>query len=85
MWVLMMEIVPCKSVAEHLGLRIHQRGTFREWEIPEGTNLIVVVSFGLFVPRRILNSAKYGGLNVHPSLLPQYVNPTSSYWAGLME
>jgi methionyl-tRNA formyltransferase len=28
------------------------------------------VSFGLFVPPRILQSAKYGGLNVHPSLLP---------------
>jgi methionyl-tRNA formyltransferase len=28
------------------------------------------VSFGLLVPRRILDQAKYGGLNVHPSLLP---------------
>ncbi|KAH2919515.1 hypothetical protein KXW73_002609 [Aspergillus fumigatus] len=35
-------------------------------------NLIVAVSFGLFVPPRILNAAKYGGLNVHPSLLPEY-------------
>lgn len=34
-------------------------------------NLIIAVSFGLKVPRRILNNAIYGGLNVHPSLLPQ--------------
>lgn len=27
------EIVPCKSVAEHLGLRIHQRETFRGWKV----------------------------------------------------
>ncbi|KAL7917543.1 Formyltransferase [Trichoderma austrokoningii] len=67
--------VPCKSAAEYLGLRIHQRETFRGWSIPEGTNLIVVVSFGLFVPPRILNSAKYGGLNVHPSLLPHLRGP----------
>jgi methionyl-tRNA formyltransferase len=41
---------------------------------PEGEaiNLIVAVSFGLFIPPRILKSAEYGGLNVHPSLLPKY-------------
>ncbi|OPB37103.1 hypothetical protein A0O28_0040150 [Trichoderma guizhouense] len=73
--------VPCKSVAEHLGLRIHQRETFRGWKTPEGTNLIVVVSFGLFVPPRILNSAKYGGLNVHPSLLPHLRGPAPIHHA----
>jgi methionyl-tRNA formyltransferase len=36
----------------------------------EAINLIIAVSFGLFVPPRILRSAEYGGLNVHPSLLP---------------
>lgn len=36
-----------------------------------------MVSFGLFVPSRILNSAKYGGLNVHPSFLPEYVYGTT--------
>ncbi|TFB04174.1 Methionyl-tRNA formyltransferase [Trichoderma ghanense] len=73
--------VPCKSVAEHLGLRIHQRETFRGWSMPEGTNLIVVVSFGLFVPPRILKSAKYGGLNVHPSLLPHLRGPAPIHHA----
>ncbi|POR37599.1 Methionyl-tRNA formyltransferase, mitochondrial [Tolypocladium paradoxum] len=73
--------VPCKAVAEELGLRVHQRDTFRRWELPEGTNLIVVVSFGLFVPPRILSSAKYGGLNVHPSLLPEPLDlrPVANY------
>lgn len=40
-------------------------------QLPEATNLVIAVSFGLFVPPRILRSAKYGGLNVHPSLLPE--------------
>ena len=31
---------------------------------------MVAVSFGLFVPPRILSAAKYRGLNVHPSMLP---------------
>ncbi|KAI4107733.1 MAG: hypothetical protein L6R37_001418 [Teloschistes peruensis] len=35
-------------------------------------NLIVAVSFGLLIPSRIVLHAKYGGLNVHPSLLPEY-------------
>ncbi len=45
--------------------------------MPEGINLVVAVSFGLFVPPRILRGAKYGGLNVHPSWLPECVlNPS---------
>ncbi|KND89753.1 Methionyl-tRNA formyltransferase, mitochondrial [Tolypocladium ophioglossoides CBS 100239] len=75
--------VPCKAVAEELGLRVHQRDTFRRWELPEGTNLIIVVSFGLFVPPRILSSAKYGGLNVHPSLLPDLRGPAPIHHAML--
>jgi methionyl-tRNA formyltransferase len=33
-------------------------------------DLIIAVSFGLFVPSRLLDAAKYGGINIHPSLLP---------------
>ena len=42
---------------------------------PEGLpiNLVIAVSFGLFIPSRILGTAKYRGLNVHPSMLPEYV------------
>lgn len=28
------------------------------------------MSFGLLIPARVINDAKYGGLNLHPSLLP---------------
>ena len=40
---------------------------------PDGDpiNLIIAVSFGLFVPPRLIHASKYGGLNVHPSLLPE--------------
>ncbi|QPC77565.1 hypothetical protein HYE68_008317 [Fusarium pseudograminearum] len=75
--------VPCKLLAEELGLRIHQQGTFRGWDLPEGTNLVIAVSFGLFVPPRILGSAKYGGLNVHPSLLPDLRGPAPIHHAIL--
>ncbi|KAK2592677.1 Methionyl-tRNA formyltransferase [Conoideocrella luteorostrata] len=75
--------VPCKTVAEELGLPIHQRDTFRNWNLPNGTNLVVVVSFGLFVPPRILSCAKYGGINVHPSLLPDLRGPAPIHHALL--
>lgn len=35
----------------------------------------MTVSFGLLVPSRILKSATYGGLNIHPSLLPDLRGP----------
>ncbi|KAF4345441.1 methionyl-tRNA formyltransferase [Fusarium beomiforme] len=75
--------VPCKLLAEDLGLRIHQRETFTRWNLPEGINLVIAVSFGLFVPPRILKSAKYGGLNVHPSLLPDLRGPAPIHHAIL--
>ncbi|KOS20109.1 Methionyl-tRNA formyltransferase [Escovopsis weberi] len=63
--------VPCKAVAQELGLTIHQRETFRNWDLPENINLIVVVSFGLFVPPRILRAAKSlrGPAPIHHALL----------------
>ncbi|KAI9773920.1 MAG: Methionyl-tRNA formyltransferase [Geoglossum simile] len=71
--------VPIKTVAENLALPVHEIDTFTRWTPPlrdsEAINLIVAVSFGLFVPPRLLNAAKYGGLNIHPSLLPDFRGP----------
>lgn len=66
--------VPIKSVALGAGLPVHEISTFTGWQPPnrdgEAMNLVIAVSFGLLVPPRILNGATYGGLNLHPSLLP---------------
>ncbi|KAK6333319.1 Methionyl-tRNA formyltransferase [Orbilia javanica] len=45
---------------------------FNDWKPPHAVDLIVAVSFGLFIPSRILEYARFGGLNVHPSFLPKY-------------
>ncbi|KAL8909729.1 MAG: hypothetical protein Q9207_000038 [Kuettlingeria erythrocarpa] len=72
-----MSQVPIAPVARNLGLPLHQIDTFTKWTPPTPSqgpfNLIVAVSFGLLVPPRILSVARYGGLNVHPSLLPEYI------------
>ncbi|KAK4104559.1 Formyltransferase [Parathielavia hyrcaniae] len=71
--------VPARKLAAELQLPIHVRDTFTGWDLPKPNgdpiNLIIAVSFGLFVPPRLLNATKYGGLNVHPSLLPDLRGP----------
>lgn len=51
---------------------------------PNGAfNLLVAVSFGLFVPPRVLSQLAYGGLNLHPSLLPDLRGPAPLQWTIL--
>lgn len=78
---------PIKRTAAQLGLRLHQFDTFTGWHLPEYQgapqqyiNLVVAVSFGLLVPPRILNNAKFGGINVHPSMLPDLRGAAPINW-----
>ncbi|KFY06714.1 hypothetical protein V492_07818 [Pseudogymnoascus sp. VKM F-4246] len=77
--------VPLIATAQSLGLRTHMRDTFTGWEVPkvdgESINLIIAVSFGLFVPPRVLNSTEYDGLNLHLSLLPNLRGPSPVNYA----
>jgi len=74
---------PIKSSAATLGLRVHEIDTFTGWTPPFPFNLVVAVSFGLLVPPRILGLAEYGGVNVHPSLLPDLRGPAPVHRALL--
>jgi methionyl-tRNA formyltransferase len=67
--------VPIKLAAAEELCATHTIDTFTGWTPPSRIDLIIAVSFGLFVPPRILNLATYGGLNVHPSLLPDLKGP----------
>ncbi|KAL2157679.1 hypothetical protein VTH06DRAFT_5162 [Thermothelomyces fergusii] len=84
-----MREVPLRSLAQQLDLPIHERDTFTGWNMPqpdgEPINLIIAVSFGLFVPPRLIHASKYGGLNVHPSLLPDLRGPAPIHHALLAE
>ncbi|KXS96398.1 hypothetical protein AC579_5419 [Pseudocercospora musae] len=76
--------VPIKSTAQSLNLPIHHLDTFTGWSPPSPVDLIVAVSFGLLVPGRLLKHAKYGGLNVHPSLLPDLRGPSPLQYALML-
>src|SRR5207248_11505046 len=56
---------PAKVAAERLGIRVLQP------ERPEhpGTDVVVVVAYGLLIPESLLGEGLW--LNVHPSLLPR--------------
>lgn len=61
------------ETAKEIGVReVIELDTLTGWSLPSHINLIIAVSYGLFIPARILNQAKYRGLNLHPSLLPDY-------------
>ncbi|KEF53315.1 uncharacterized protein A1O9_10763 [Exophiala aquamarina CBS 119918] len=79
---------PLGDFAENLELPVHKIDTFTGWQPPvydssfnSEINLIVAVSFGLLIPMRIINGATYGGLNVHPSMLPNLRGAAPIRWA----
>lgn len=76
--------VPIQGLAEKLKLPFHAIDTFTGWSPPKDINLVIAVSFGLFVPPRILRGAKYGGLNVHPSILPDLRGAAPIQWAIML-
>mgnify|MGYP002585505098 CR=1 FL=1 len=79
---------PVKQYAVEQGLTVYQPlkmkdgtalATVRELN-PE---LIVVAAYGRILPEDILNTPKYGSINVHSSLLPKYRGAAPIQWAVL--
>jgi methionyl-tRNA formyltransferase len=44
-------------------------------------DLLLVVAFGQIIPGKVLNAAKWGGINIHASLLPKYRGSAPIQWA----
>ncbi len=44
-------------------------------------DLIVISCFPWRIPRRIRQTAKFGAINMHPSLLPRFRGPDPLFWA----
>ena len=68
---------PVKVYAEELGIAVYQPLTLRDdafFELLQtlAPDLIVVTAYGKILPERVLNYPKYGCVNVHGSLLPEY-------------
>jgi len=68
---------PIKVWALEKGLDVCQPESLKNGEFQEtlekyGPDIIVVVAYGKILPRYVLEFPKYGCINVHASLLPQY-------------
>ena len=79
---------PVKEYALSVGLEVFQPLKMRDGEAlsivqslqPE---LIVVAAYGKILPEDILNTPKYGSINVHSSVLPKYRGAAPINWAIL--
>ena len=68
---------PIKAFALSKGCDVYQPQTLRGEEFSElleklAPELIVVVAYGKILPENVLNYPKYGCINVHGSILPEY-------------
>ena len=80
---------PVKEFAVENGLKVYQptkvRGNVEFIEEIKALNpdVICVVAYGKILPKEILEIPKYGCINVHGSLLPQYRGAAPIQWAIL--
>jgi len=76
---------PVKILAEDNNLTILQPkrldDSFLSLLLDLKPDLLIIVAFGQIIPGRVLSSAKWGGINIHASLLPQYRGSAPIQWA----
>ena len=68
---------PVKEMALALGYSVHQPERVRRKPFPAtvaelAPDVLVVVSFGQIIPQALLDLPRWGGVNVHASLLPRW-------------
>lgn len=68
---------PVKELAQEHALPIEQPQSMKTAGVVEqlreyAPDVLVVVAYGLILPREILNAPRFGGINVHASLLPRW-------------
>ena len=76
---------PVKILAEENNLAILQPkrldDSFLNLLLDLKPDFLIVVAFGQIIPGTVLSSAKWGGINIHASLLPQYRGSAPIQWA----
>ena len=79
---------PVKLCAKEYNIPVFQPKSMRDGEALSIINtlnaeLIIVVAFGKILPAEILNSVKYGCINIHASLLPKLRGAAPIQWSIL--
>ena len=68
---------PVKQMAEQAGLPVYQPATLKDISAQEqlaalDADVMVVVAYGLILPQAVLDTPRFGCLNVHGSVLPRW-------------
>ena len=68
---------PVKILAEQYGLPVYQPASLRDPAAQDilkalAPDIMVVVAYGLLLPQAVLDSPRFGCINIHPSLLPRW-------------
>ena len=79
---------PVKARATELGYTVLQPEKVRRKPFPAEVaalqpDVLVVVSFGQIIPQSVLDMPRFGGVNVHGSLLPRWRGAAPIHWAIL--
>jgi methionyl-tRNA formyltransferase len=77
---------PVKEIALHYNIAVHQPEKIKDQETIDliknlKPDLIVVVAYGKILPKEMIDMPKYGTINVHASLLPEYRGAAPIQWA----
>lgn len=77
---------PVKQTALEHGIPVYQPQRIRDAECVEElrkypADVMVVIAFGQILPKEILEMTRYGCINVHASLLPDYRGAAPIQWA----
>ncbi len=77
---------PVKQCAKEHNINVFQPNSLKDDETIKqienmNADIIVVVAYGKILPKRVLDAAKYGCINVHASLLPKYRGAAPIQWA----
>lgn len=59
---------------------IQQNQELQEWIKNKNAHLIIVYKMPFLLKKGIFSIPKYGSINIHPSLLPQYRGPNPWFW-----
>ncbi len=79
---------PVKELALKIGIPVFQPDSLRSEDVRNlikgfQPDVIAVVAYGKILPDDILDSAKYGAVNLHGSVLPKYRGAAPIQWAVL--
>ena len=82
--LLSLKDLPIADFANRNNINLLRVDSKAEFEAIKGKHdLCIAVSYGKLIPSTFLSSLTYGGLNVHPSLLPKYSGPAPLHRALL--